>query len=107
MTRISDLLAKGPTWSFEFFPPKTPEGMTSFDEAVSGLSALEPAFVSVTYGAGGSTRDEVDADAVLRKDDVLLWNAGSGRQCGVGAQHPPRSVHRHDIARAYTVVEEE
>jgi len=35
MTRISDLLEKGPTWSFEFFPPKTPEGMTSFDAAVS------------------------------------------------------------------------
>ncbi|MBC3640989.1 methylenetetrahydrofolate reductase, partial [Klebsiella sp. Kps] len=57
MTRISDLLAKGPTWSFEFFPPKTPEGMSSFHGAVEELAALEPAFVSVTYGALGSTRD--------------------------------------------------
>lgn len=57
MTRIADLLAKGPSWSFEFFPPKTPEGMSSFDAAVHELAALDPDFVSITYGALGSTRD--------------------------------------------------
>jgi methylenetetrahydrofolate reductase (NADPH) len=51
MTRIADLLAAGPTWSFEFFPPKTPEGMASFDRAVADLAALDPSFVSITYGA--------------------------------------------------------
>ncbi len=56
MTRISDLLAAGPTWSFEFFPPKTPEGATSLRAAVDELATLAPDFVSVTYGAGGSTR---------------------------------------------------
>jgi methylenetetrahydrofolate reductase (NADPH) len=67
MTRISDLLAKGPTWSFEFFPPKTPEGMASFDEAVRDLAALEPSFVSITYGALGSTRNTT-RDLVIRVD---------------------------------------
>lgn len=57
MTRIDDLLAKGPTWSFEFFPPKSPDGATAFDAAVAELSTLEPSYVSVTYGALGSTRD--------------------------------------------------
>lgn len=57
MTRIADLLAAGPTWSFEFFPPKTPEGVTAFHTAVDELAQLEPSFVSVTYGALGSTRD--------------------------------------------------
>jgi methylenetetrahydrofolate reductase (NADPH) len=65
MTRIGDLLAKGTTWSFEFFPPKTPEGMVAFDGAVSELSALEPSFVSVTYGALGATRTNT-RDIVIR-----------------------------------------
>ena len=42
MTRIADLLAKGTSWSFEFFPPKTAEGLVAFDSAITGLSALEP-----------------------------------------------------------------
>jgi methylenetetrahydrofolate reductase (NADPH) len=74
MTRISDLLAKGPTWSFEFFPPKTPEGMTSFNQAVSELSALEPAYVSITYGAGGSARDTT-YDLVVRVNEEQAFPA--------------------------------
>ena len=68
MTRIADLLAKGRTWSFEFFPPKTPEGQVAFDQAVTDLSALEPAFVSITYGAGGSARDTT-YDLVVRVNE--------------------------------------
>ena len=65
MTRIAELLAKGTTWSFEFFPPKTPEGTSSFDAAVRDLSKLEPSFVSVTYGAAGATRTNT-RDVVVR-----------------------------------------
>ncbi len=43
--------------SFELFPPKTPEGWPALDRTVDRLSALGPTYFSVTYGAGGSTRD--------------------------------------------------
>jgi methylenetetrahydrofolate reductase (NADPH) len=46
-----------PRISFEFFPPKSEKLETQLWEAIAKLSALEPAFVSVTYGAGGATRD--------------------------------------------------
>lgn len=43
--------------SFEFFPPKTPEGQTKLQQVRQDLYALKPAFFSVTYGAGGTTQD--------------------------------------------------
>jgi methylenetetrahydrofolate reductase (NADPH) len=55
--KISDLLAAGPTLSFEFFPPKTDEAERQLEKTVHELAPLRPSFVSVTYGAGGSTRD--------------------------------------------------
>ncbi len=56
--RIDEIIAReGPAFSFEFFPPKTPTGESNLYDALSELRALEPAFVSVTYGAGGSTRE--------------------------------------------------
>jgi methylenetetrahydrofolate reductase (NADPH) len=45
-----------PIFSFEFFPPKTDEGVRQLFDAISRLRDLEPTFVSVTYGAGGSVR---------------------------------------------------
>ncbi|MCL6556446.1 MAG: methylenetetrahydrofolate reductase [NAD(P)H] [Burkholderiales bacterium] len=45
------------TFSFEFFPPKTPEGVEKLRATRRQLARLQPAFFSVTYGAGGSTRD--------------------------------------------------
>ena len=55
--KISDLLAAGPTLSFEFFPPKSDEAERQLEKAIHELAPLPPSFVSVTYGAGGSTRD--------------------------------------------------
>src|SRR3954447_21248450 len=56
--RIDKILADSrPVFSFEFFPPKTDEGWQNLWKAAEELKQDEPAFVSVTYGAGGSTRD--------------------------------------------------
>jgi methylenetetrahydrofolate reductase (NADH) len=57
--RIDALFGRGePVFSFEFFPPKTPEGEATLFAAIAELRKLEPAYVSVTYGAGGSTREK-------------------------------------------------
>src|SRR2546429_9182471 len=54
---IGDLLRTGqPTFSFEFFPPKTPDGHRLLWQAIRELEPLHPSFVSITYGAGGSSR---------------------------------------------------
>ena len=55
--RIADLLAAGPTYSFEFSPPRTPEAEERLQKTLLELEPLRPSFVSVTYGAGGTTRD--------------------------------------------------
>ena len=65
MARISDLLAAGPTYSFEFFPPKNEAGWLSLGHAIAQLEDLRPDFVSVTYGAGGSTR--------TKTHDLVSW----------------------------------
>jgi methylenetetrahydrofolate reductase (NADPH) len=58
--RIDEIIAsKGePTFSFEFFPPKTEDGERNLRQTLEDLRASDPDFVSVTYGAGGSTRDK-------------------------------------------------
>ena len=56
---IRDLIAaKGPVFSFEFFPPKTDAGFVSLFQSIDELHPLKPTYVSVTYGAGGSTRQK-------------------------------------------------
>lgn len=57
--RIADLIGEnGPVFSFEFFPPKTEQGEQNLYRAIDSLRELRPTFVSVTYGAAGSTRDK-------------------------------------------------
>ncbi len=55
--RIDEILGLGrPAVSFEFFPPKSEEGFRSLYKTIDDLHPLDPSYVSVTYGAGGSTR---------------------------------------------------
>ena len=65
MTRINALLDAGRTLSFELFPPKTDEAERLLEKAVVELAELRPSFVSVTYGALGSTRERT-RDLVTR-----------------------------------------
>ena len=65
MTRIPDLLQQGRCYSFEFFPPRTPEAEATLEATLVELEPLQPSYVSVTYGAGGSTRERTH-DLVVR-----------------------------------------
>ncbi len=63
---IRDIFSQSrPTFSFEFFPPKTAATFEALYETISELETYKPSFVSVTYGAGGSTR-ELTHDLVVR-----------------------------------------
>jgi methylenetetrahydrofolate reductase (NADPH) len=67
------LTSKTPRISFEFFPPKTAEMEATLWEAIKRLAPLKPTFVSVTYGAGGSTRERTHATiARILKETALL-----------------------------------
>ncbi|MDG2439099.1 MAG: methylenetetrahydrofolate reductase, partial [Ilumatobacter sp.] len=65
MARISDKLAAGRTLSFEFFPPKDAGAQLTLGRTITELAPLDPDFVSITYGAGGSDRH--------RTGDVVEW----------------------------------
>lgn len=74
---ISELLAQGGhSYSFEFFPPKTAEGERDLWQVLRRLEALRPTFVSVTYGAGGSTRDRTVAMTERLARDTTLNPVG-------------------------------
>ena len=69
--RIDRLFGLGsPALSFEFFPPKTEAGFTSLYQTIDDLHPLKPSYVSVTYGAGGSTRQKT-VDLVGRIQNEL------------------------------------
>jgi methylenetetrahydrofolate reductase (NADPH) len=68
--KIDEIIAeRRPTFSVEFFPPKTPEATEELFQTARELRNLDPDFVSVTYGAGGSTRDgTVEITAALKEE---------------------------------------
>jgi methylenetetrahydrofolate reductase (NADPH) len=69
--RIDEILAReGPTFSVEFFPPKTAEATEQLYATARSLRELEPDFVSVTYGAGGSTREGTVEITKALKDEL-------------------------------------
>ena len=71
---INDILkGEGPSFSFEFFPPKTAQASEKLFETIKELEAHHPSFVSITYGAGGSTR-QLTHDLVLRVKNTTSLN---------------------------------
>ena len=71
---VRDSFASGtPTFSFEFFPPKTPEDERVLWTTIRELEPLQPDFVSVTYGAGGTTREHtIEITERIASDTTLL-----------------------------------
>ena len=95
MTPSSSGAGSEPRISFEFFPPKTPSSTMALWRAVERLAPLGPDFVSVTYGAGGTTRDRTLAAILAIRDRARLDVAGH-LTC-VGAS----KAQVLDVARAY------
>ena len=70
---IADIIKpRRTTFSFEFFPPKGAGGATTLYDSITELQPLDPAFVSVTYGAGGSTREQTHDLVVRLKKETEL-----------------------------------
>ncbi|MEO0680863.1 MAG: methylenetetrahydrofolate reductase [NAD(P)H] [Pseudomonadota bacterium] len=80
---MTEQTGAAPTVSFEFFPPATPEGSLRLWRSVERLAPLDPKFVSVTYGAGGTTRDRTRA-AILTIVERARLNVAGHLTC-VGA----------------------
>jgi methylenetetrahydrofolate reductase (NADPH) len=84
---INEILAdEQPVFSFEFFPPKTEQGEQNLYTALRELKPLDPSFVSVTYGAGGSSREKT-IEIVKRIKDEFGLEAMAHFTC-VGATVP-------------------
>src|SRR5205807_3572612 len=98
--RIDEILASadGPVFSFEFFPPKTDEGWRNLRLALESLVDLGPDFASVTYGAGGSTRDRTVEVTKWIKQDLGI-EAMAHLSC-VGATREELQTILDGIARA-------
>jgi methylenetetrahydrofolate reductase (NADPH) len=97
--RIDEILAAGgPVFSFEFFPPKTEAGERNLYAALAELNTLEPSFVSVTYGAGGSTREKT-IEIVKRIREEYSLEAMAHFTC-VGATVPELRATLDEMQRA-------
>ena len=71
---ITDIINKGrPTFSFEFFPPKSERASESLFETIKDLESLAPSYVSITYGAGGTTRERTHdlVEKILEKTNLI------------------------------------
>ena len=73
MTKIADVLAQGRSYSFEFFPPRTDDMDATLRQTLVELEPLGPSYVSVTYGAGGTTRERTHEIVVdILRDTAMI-----------------------------------
>jgi methylenetetrahydrofolate reductase (NADPH) len=97
--RISDALAgQRPFFSFEFFPPKDDEGSRRLLATIEALQPLRPAFVSITYGAGGSTR--VRTVALAKEIQQQIGLTVVAHVTCIGATRADLRALFDDVARA-------
>jgi methylenetetrahydrofolate reductase (NADPH) len=90
MPTIAELIAAGPTWSIEFFPPRSEDAERQLREALDDLVPLGPSFASVTYGALGSTRE--------RTRDLVV---------DLNARHPfPTMAHLTCVGHTHAEIDE-
>jgi methylenetetrahydrofolate reductase (NADPH) len=93
--RLADIYARpGPTFSIEFWPPKTAAGEDELMKEVEVLKAIDPAFCSMTYGAGGSTHEKT-VDLVQR----IHTEAGLETMCHLTVVGQPRAHVRSVLDR--------
>ena len=90
-----------PSVSFEFFPPKTEESNRTLFEAASRLGSLNPEFVSVTYGAGGSTR-EPTANAVSELKEKLGFDVAPHLTCVDATKQETLEIVRDYLSQGIT-----
>ena len=92
--RISEVLRSGrPCFSFEFFPPKTDDGALTLFNTIEALRPLDPAFVSLTYGAGGSTRTRT-VDLAKRIQSEIGLTVLSHITCAGSSRDELRAIFR-------------
>jgi len=110
MTEVTPPVADGqrvlnhPAISFEFFPPKTEEMERSLWETIKRLAPLAPSFVSVTYGAGGSTRERTHATIARILGETTLLPAAHLTCVGAARREIDEIVGRyHDIGVRHIV----
>jgi methylenetetrahydrofolate reductase (NADPH) len=95
---IRDILRNDQTtFSFEFFPPKSEEGFHDLFGTIAGLCELKPSFVSVTYGAGGSTRERTH-DLIVRIQRETNLTAISHLTCVCHSQAELATILDHYAA---------
>ncbi len=85
MAKISTILQDGPAVSFEFFPPRTEEAEAVLEQTLRDLEPLAPSFVSVTYGAGGTTRERTH-DLVVQINRETSMTAMAHLTCAAHAR---------------------
>jgi methylenetetrahydrofolate reductase (NADPH) len=95
MTKIDDILRRGPSYSFEFFPPRSDEAEATLERTLRALEPLRPSYVSVTYGAGGTTRERTH-DLVVRINRETSMTAMAHLTCaGHTRAELEEIVHRY------------
>ena len=97
--KITEILSSGkPTLSFEVFPPKKSSNYESVAEATEKIAALHPAFMSVTYGAGGKSEPPSPGEVIYRDDFGAVCRCWNWREA-------ERTMLTEETVNAFMIIE--